>query len=410
MTGPVDRGVQRIVDAVDSDALGEAIAGVIVASIPEIGDRGDEDLRLAVVANASRSVAEALEGLRDGATDDFTPPEAAIAFAHALVHRGIGLAALLRTYRLGHAVAEERLREIAADELELDPEVRWEVLTRASRILFGYVDAICSQLADTYVQERERWVRGAAAVRAECVGAVLAGDVVDPDHAARILDHDMKARTVAFIVWTDPREAGAAGAAELEIAATGLAGELGGGAPLIVVVGDSVVWGWTGGDAVVDQPPEGRALPGGVRAAVGTPREGIEGFVRSHREAQLARRAAGLLARRPGSVTRHEAVALVALTTAEPDEAARFVEHELGELAQPSDAMARLRATLRAYYEENASPVRTARRLGVHQNTIVYRVNRAEEILGRPMADRRLELEVALRLADSLEDLRAGAD
>jgi DNA-binding PucR family transcriptional regulator len=71
--------------------------------------------------------------------------------------------------------------------------------------------------------------------------------------------------------------------------------------------------------------------------------------------------------------------------------------------------MARLRATVRAYCEENASPVRTARRLGVHQNTIVYRVNRAEELLGRPIADRRLELEVALRLADAVDALRAAA-
>jgi DNA-binding PucR family transcriptional regulator len=124
--------------------------------------------------------------------------------------------------------------------------------------------------------------------------------------------------------------------------------------------------------------------------------------VRSHHEAQAARRVAGLLGRRPGTVVREEAVALLALLTSDPDAARRFAEKELGALMEPTDAMARLRATLRVYTEESSSPARTSRRLGVHQNTVVYRVNRAEEILGRPLAERRLEIEVALRLADAL--------
>jgi DNA-binding PucR family transcriptional regulator len=66
-----------------------------------------------------------------------------------------------------------------------------------------------------------------------------------------------------------------------------------------------------------------------------------------------------------------------------------------------------MRATLGVFFEEGMSWQRTARRLGVHQNTVMYRVRRAEEILGRPLADRRLELESALRLADAREALRA---
>ena len=57
-----------------------------------------------------------------------------------------------------------------------------------------------------------------------------------------------------------------------------------------------------------------------------------------------------------------------------------------------------LAATLRVYLEEGTSPVRAARRLGVHENTIVYRVRRAEAQLGHPVAERGLELAVALRL------------
>jgi DNA-binding PucR family transcriptional regulator len=103
---------------------------------------------------------------------------------------------------------------------------------------------------------------------------------------------------------------------------------------------------------------------------------------------------------------RHRAVALLALLTADPLAATRFVESELGELAGPDDSMARLRATLRIYFEENASPARTSRRLSINKNTVVYRVRKAEEILGYGVAERRSELDAALRLCDVLHGLR----
>jgi len=71
---------------------------------------------------------------------------------------------------------------------------------------------------------------------------------------------------------------------------------------------------------------------------------------------------------------------------------------------------ARLRATVRVYLEENLSPARAARRLGIHQNTVVYRVKRSEELLGHAIEQRRLQIEVALRLSDMIDGLRAAAD
>jgi DNA-binding PucR family transcriptional regulator len=75
------------------------------------------------------------------------------------------------------------------------------------------------------------------------------------------------------------------------------------------------------------------------------------------------------------------------------------VERELGRLASDDDAARRMSATLRVFLEEGTSYVRAARRLGVHQNTVLYRVHRAEELLGHRIADRELEVRVALRLA-----------
>jgi DNA-binding PucR family transcriptional regulator len=51
------------------------------------------------------------------------------------------------------------------------------------------------------------------------------------------------------------------------------------------------------------------------------------------------------------------------------------------------------------FLEEGSSFVRAGRRLGIHANTVAYRVRRAESLLGRPVTERQLELRVALRLA-----------
>jgi DNA-binding PucR family transcriptional regulator len=96
-------------------------------------------------------------------------------------------------------------------------------------------------------------------------------------------------------------------------------------------------------------------------------------------------------------------VALEALLVGYPEAARRFAERELGDLAAADDATLRLASTLAIFLEEGASFVRAARRLGVHANTVAYRVRRAESLLGRPVGERQLELRVALRLARLLE-------
>jgi PucR-like helix-turn-helix protein len=51
------------------------------------------------------------------------------------------------------------------------------------------------------------------------------------------------------------------------------------------------------------------------------------------------------------------------------------------------------------------------RELYVHRNTVAYRLTQAEELLGHPIADRELELRVALETAATLGDaVLAGAD
>jgi DNA-binding PucR family transcriptional regulator len=68
----------------------------------------------------------------------------------------------------------------------------------------------------------------------------------------------------------------------------------------------------------------------------------------------------------------------------------------LGELAVDDDAHARMRETLWAYMSSGSSLATAAAEMHLHKNTIQYRVRKAEEARGRPLADGRLDVEVAL--------------
>ena len=136
-----------------------------------------------------------------------------------------------------------------------------------------------------------------------------------------------------------------------------------------------------------------------ISVAAGTPAHGVEGFVLSHREALAARRVVQLRGEARAARASFPELALEALMVDDVEAARRFAARELGPLAAADDATVRLASTLAVFLDEGASFVRAARRLGVHTNTVTYRVHRAEELLGHPVNERQLELRVALRLA-----------
>jgi DNA-binding PucR family transcriptional regulator len=92
--------------------------------------------------------------------------------------------------------------------------------------------------------------------------------------------------------------------------------------------------------------------------------------------------------------------------TGEPELTRRLVADELGGLAQRDPNVARLRETARVYLACGANAREAAEHLHMHmhKNTVHYRLARAEELRGRPIGERRPELEVALNLAHALVD------
>jgi DNA-binding PucR family transcriptional regulator len=405
----VTQHVEAVLGGLPPAPLAQEMADVLMTSIPELGRAADEDFRAGLLLSCESNVTAIWNQLLLGASlESVAPPADAIAWSHELVHRGVALPALLRAYRLGHGLAERRLEQVAG-ELEIEPEIRWRVLARISHHLFAYIDAVCTDLVDDYEQERAQWIRGAAAARAELVSAIVERDPVDARVASEKLRYDVSRRHVALIVWADPRRTSEHDGS-LEHEATMLAAALGGGPVLTVPIGERVVWAWTSGDQLIDDPAAvGHRMGEGVRAAIGTRLNGLAGMADSHDEAVVTRRVAELRSLRPGTVVGYRSADLTALLTADPVEAVRFTDAELGQLLEDTDDAARLRATIRVYLEENLSPARAARRLGIHRNTVVYRVKQTEQLLGHAIGQRRLQLEVALRLSEMIDGLRSAA-
>jgi hypothetical protein len=337
------------------------------------------------------------------------PPPAAVEYMREFVRQGVPLDSLLRAYHIAQATFFRRWTEAVYRD-QRDDHQQARAIELGAVWTFEFVDALSAALVRLYGEERERWVRSAAAVRSQTVDAVLSNGITDVQAVSARLGYDLGRDHLAFVVWGDgAEEYGNEMLATLERAGLELAAALSPARPLLVPRARLLIAGWVASSDNGDRDPvarltlDAREFPG-VLAACGSPSTGLAGFRRSHQEALHARRIAALTHRRPGSVTRYDEVAVAALASADVEQAKAFVASELGPLAADHDRAARLASTLRVYLDENLSTRRTAQRLGVHENTITNRIRSAQEQLPHPIEHRACELQVALRLVRLAQD------
>jgi DNA-binding PucR family transcriptional regulator len=138
-----------------------------------------------------------------------------------------------------------------------------------------------------------------------------------------------------------------------------------------------------------------------LRIAVGNPLAGVEGFRRSHQQAQEAHAvviASGSKSARRVTAASDPGLAAAALMGNNLPAARVWVAEVLGPLASCTGNDERLRDTLRVFLCARSSFKAAAEELHLHSNSVKYRVHRALERRGRPISDGRLDVEVALML------------
>ncbi|MEU1344753.1 helix-turn-helix domain-containing protein [Streptomyces sp. NPDC005827] len=315
-----------------------------------------------------------------------------------MIPRRVPLEQVLSGFRAGN----EQLADayLGACRRIVPPDQQAEQLELVFTILFEFANSFHAAITDFYLAEERRWLASTHARRDEMVRSILAGEEVSTETASRVLAYDLAGSSHVGMVFRRSTTASGNAAPLREAAVSALRG-LGATAHLVMVVDRTEVWAWAAvtsqsapvADAVTECPD--------VLVALGRPHPGLRGFAASHAEAQAAARVAEstIHAVSGGRVVDYHDVRLVALLTAEPGDALSFMQDELGRLGDSGETPRVLRETLRAYLECNCRPQDAARTLFVAKNTVIYRVRRAEELLGHAVRIRQLELGVALRLA-----------
>ena len=376
----------------DLRPLSDRVGVAIRAAVPALD--ADADVRRARERSTQANLADLLALLAEPALplDGGVPPEA-LGLATTLVRRGVDPGDLVHAYLVGQNELWRAWMEELGRRLPSGPELI-AALEQSSARIFSRADFLVAAVMRHGDRERERLLGGTLARRSRLIRSLLAGVEADSVEASRALGYDVDRWILAAVLWDGDRDARDG----LELPAASAARAAGAPRALTFAPGEGSLWAWIG---TPDEPDVGRVgaaladvLSDGQGIALGTAGHGLEGFRRGHEEALHARRVAELGG--TCGVVRYDEVEAVSLLSADLDRLARFVDRTLGPLTAGDEATARLRETLLAWLSEGGNARRAAERLHAHKNTVLYRLQRVQQILGRPLDRDRGELELAL--------------
>jgi DNA-binding PucR family transcriptional regulator len=395
----VDELVADIAAAVPRQAVSKDVLEAIVREIPQLEE--DKPL-LALLASSVDSNVEMCLRVMQHRIDlsAVQAPAAAVEYARRLAQRGTPLTTLLRTYRLGHArFTDWMFRELArqADA----PEVITAATLSISAIVAAYIDQTSEEMVAAYTQEREHWRRNQNAARAARVRKLLSGDRSNVSAAEATLGYRLRQYHVGLVCWADAAAGAAGELTRLERAVGQVAAQAAcAGDPVILPRDASSAWAWLplGIRDRFDAAEASTAdVSADIRFAFGDPARGPGGFCLTYLQANAAEAVAVAAGSRAPRVVTFTQVAPVAMMLGSADLLRGWVRSTLAGLATDDEHHARLRETLLLFLQSGGSYKATAERLVLHKNTVQYRIRRAEESLGRPVADSRHDVELALQ-------------
>ena len=180
--------------------------------------------------------------------------------------------------------------------IDIPEPMRVAVIEAITGTMFEYIDWMSQQVVAVYEDERERWLENQNSLRGLRVREILAANkTVDVDAATTSIRYPLRWHHLGLIMWYPDLGTEGDELARLQRFLRELGEAAGADAgPLFVAADRSCAWGWLPyraavADAVVERPPVRADPTDSPSVAIGTMAGGVEGFRRSHREAEEAR-------------------------------------------------------------------------------------------------------------------------
>ncbi|MFZ2178330.1 MAG: PucR family transcriptional regulator, partial [Rhodococcus sp. (in: high G+C Gram-positive bacteria)] len=266
--------------------VGERIAAKITQEIPPLGDSAPHfnALRRATTSTTLRALT-LVSGL--GESDGSLASAEEVEIAQDFARRGLELDDLLRSIRVGYAVLAAALLDgatLLVPEKENSTELR-----RVSVLLFEVMDDFTSVAATAFLDEQNTWAASISAARFDLVKNIVDAQSVDPDHAEEALAYPLRGAHVAIIAW-NKSPLGFSGSDLRSVIDPVLRHWGAPEATLVIPVGAHTVWAWGAVTPAKREQPNPLPEFDGTHVVAGQVGHGLEGFRRSHLEAQSVER------------------------------------------------------------------------------------------------------------------------
>jgi hypothetical protein len=326
-----------------------------------------------------------LQMLGDIVPSGVDPLDAAVVTGTRRAERRAPLEAVLRSFRIGGRVVWRALARVAKE----DGTIAWDDMVDVAAAVWTVVDDASSAVAGAYRRTELRLRRLDEHRRVTLFTDLLRGRARDATFAGEAAaELDLLPDCGYLVLATDLGGSGLAAAEDM-----------------LAVHGIRSIWQpharqSVGLVALTDHGPERvlGLLDGSIRDRVGvSPRvQGLGEVGVAHELAVVALRTL-----QPGTaaVARLDDHLPAALLVRSPDLAERLVDVVLGPLLRlPDGERQALLATLSAYLRTNRSPAAAAERLYCHRNTVLNRMSKVENLLGRSLEDFDTALTVSYAL------------
>ncbi|MDA7085549.1 helix-turn-helix domain-containing protein [Pseudomonas sp. SA3-5] len=290
----------------------------------------------------------------------------------------------------------------ASASLTMTPSTIQRLVTRGA----GVVDELIEHFVICYLDERQVLMESQIARRRALVEKLVGNEVtLGPLDLKQIKDDhglDLQHHHIGIMV----SDINAKHSADLGKLQRNLQDAIAGDTALVVSSTQHVTWAWVSTlnaptTAQIKRLEETLAHLSGARCALGEPAKGPAGFRRTHLQARDVSNAATPSSIR--GIMRWADHVLTILLGQDLEKAAWYVDSVLGPLAYTSEKSSGYRQTLGAYLQSGNSLLHGAEILGIHRNTLVYRLQQIEVLLDYPIKERELEIRCALHLVAHFE-------